>query len=95
MHYRLHLESGATIKEVQERLSHTNSKTMMTIYTHVTDKKSEETADKFVFLWMVRRQFFNIVFKQKKSLPRKRKALINIVVTTFVKSEIILQRFRL
>lgn len=46
-HCSLLFESGATIKEVQERLGHTDIKTTMNIYAHVTDKKREETADKF------------------------------------------------
>lgn len=46
-HCSLLFESGATIKEVQERMGHTDIKTTMNIYAHVTDRKREETADKF------------------------------------------------
>lgn len=46
-HCSLLFESGATIKEVQERLGHTDIKTTMNIYAHVTARKREETADKF------------------------------------------------
>ncbi len=46
-HCSLLFESGATIKEVQERMGHTDIKTKMNIYAHVTDRKREETADKF------------------------------------------------
>ncbi|MGI6155050.1 MAG: tyrosine-type recombinase/integrase [Enterococcus lemanii] len=46
-HCSLLFESGATIKEVQDRMGHTDIKTTMNIYAHVTDKKREETADKF------------------------------------------------
>ena len=34
------------MKEVQERLGHTNIKTTMDIYTHVTDSKKAETTEK-------------------------------------------------
>lgn len=46
-HCSLLFEAGATLKEVQERLGHTNIKTTMNIYTHVTQKAKEETAEKF------------------------------------------------
>lgn len=46
-HCSLLFESGATIKEVQERMGHTDIKTTMNIYAHVTDRKREETAHKF------------------------------------------------
>lgn len=46
-HCSLLFEAGASIKEVQERLGHTDIKTTMDIYTHVTEKAKEETADKF------------------------------------------------
>lgn len=46
-HCSLLFESGATIKEVQDRLGHTDIKTTMDIYTHVTEKAKEETAQKF------------------------------------------------
>jgi integrase len=46
-HCSLLFEAGATIKEVQDRLGHTDIKTTMNIYAHVTEKKREETAEKF------------------------------------------------
>lgn len=46
-HCSLLFESGATIKEVQERMGHTDIKTTMNIYAHVTDRQKEVTADKF------------------------------------------------
>lgn len=41
-------EAGATIKEVQDRLGHTDVKTTMDIYTHVTQKAKEGAIQKFV-----------------------------------------------
>lgn len=46
-HASLLFEAGATIKEVQDRLGHTNINTTMNIYTHVSQKKKDETAEKF------------------------------------------------
>lgn len=46
-HASLLFESGATIKEVQERLGHKDIKTTMNIYTHVTKKTRENVADNF------------------------------------------------
>jgi integrase len=46
-HASLLFEAGATIKEVQERLGHSDIKMTMNIYTHVTDHIKEQTADKF------------------------------------------------
>jgi len=36
-------EAGATIKEVQDRLSYSDIETTMIIYAHVTEKKKEGT----------------------------------------------------
>lgn len=47
-HASLLFESGASMKEVQERLGHANIKTTMDIYTHVTDSKKAETTEKLV-----------------------------------------------
>lgn len=47
-HASLLFASGATAKEVQERLGHTDIKTTMNIYTHVTEDKRKEAVDKFV-----------------------------------------------
>jgi integrase len=38
---------GASIKEVQERLGHTDVQMTMNIYTHVTNTLKEQTASKF------------------------------------------------
>lgn len=46
-HCSLLFESGASLKEVQDRLGHADIQTTMNIYTHVTEQKKEETADKF------------------------------------------------
>lgn len=46
-HASLLFESGANFKEVQERLGHTDISMTMNIYTHVTQKAQEETAQKF------------------------------------------------
>lgn len=46
-HASLLFESGASIKEVQDRLGHENIKTTMDIYTHVTESAREKTAEKF------------------------------------------------
>lgn len=46
-HCSLLFEAGATIKEVQERLGHTDVKTTMDIYTHVTKKTKAGTIEKF------------------------------------------------
>ncbi|CDK35087.1 probable integrase [Ligilactobacillus salivarius cp400] len=46
-HASLLFESGASIKEVQDRLGHENIKTTMDIYTHVTQSAREKTAEKF------------------------------------------------
>lgn len=40
-------EAGATIKEVQDRLGHSDVKTTMDIYTHVTQKAKEDAIQKF------------------------------------------------
>lgn len=47
-HASLMFASGATAKEVQERLGHTDIKTTMNIYTHLTDDKRQEAVDNFV-----------------------------------------------
>lgn len=46
-HCSLLFESGASIKEVQVRLGHTDIKTTTDIYAHVSKRKTEETADRF------------------------------------------------
>lgn len=46
-HASLLFEAGATIKEVQDRLGHSDVKTTMDIYTHVSKYARKETASKF------------------------------------------------
>ena len=46
-HCSLLFEAEATIKEVQDRLGHSDIQTTMNIYAHGTEKKKEETAQKF------------------------------------------------
>lgn len=46
-HCSLLFEAGASIKEVQDRLGHSDVQTTMNIYAHVTEKAKEKTADKF------------------------------------------------
>lgn len=46
-HCSLLFESGASIKEVQVRLGHTDVKTTMDIYAHVSKQQTEETANRF------------------------------------------------
>ncbi|HZH59522.1 MAG TPA: site-specific integrase [Metabacillus sp.] len=46
-HASLLFEAGASIKEVQEWLGHSDIQITMNIYTHVTDYLKEQTADKF------------------------------------------------
>ena len=38
---------GACIKDIRNRLGHTNIQATMTIYAHVTKKEKKDTADKF------------------------------------------------
>lgn len=40
-------ESGASVKEVQDRLGHSDIQTTMNIYAHVTEKAKKNTGDKF------------------------------------------------
>lgn len=46
-HCSLLFESEATIQEVQYRLGHSDIKTTMNIYNHVTEKMKQQTANKF------------------------------------------------
>lgn len=47
-HCSLLFEAGASIKEVQDRLGHSDVKTTLDIYTHVTKKAKEGAIQKFV-----------------------------------------------
>lgn len=46
-HCSILFEAGATIKEVQDRLSHSDIHTTMNIYAHVSKKAKENTTEKF------------------------------------------------
>lgn len=46
-HATIMIENGANIKDVQERLGHSNISTTMDIYVHNTDKMKNETVDIF------------------------------------------------
>lgn len=46
-HCSLLLEAGATIKEVQDRLGHSDIQTTMNIYAHVSKKAKEDAINKF------------------------------------------------
>ncbi|WP_305143797.1 site-specific integrase [Lysinibacillus sp. FSL M8-0337] len=46
-HCSLLFEAGASLKEVQDRLGHSDVKTTMDIYTHVTKKAQESAIQKF------------------------------------------------
>lgn len=46
-HCSLLFETGACIKEVQDRLSNSDVKTTMNIYAHVTEKAKEAAIQKF------------------------------------------------
>ena len=46
-HCSLLFESGFTIQEVQDRLGHSDLKTTMSVYAHVTEKQRDNRADKF------------------------------------------------
>lgn len=46
-HVSLLFEASATIKEVQSRLGHSDIKTTMDIYTHITTSSRKRLAEKF------------------------------------------------
>lgn len=46
-HASLLFEAGASLKDVQARLGHTDIQTTMNIYTHVTNEAKEKTAEMF------------------------------------------------
>lgn len=47
IHASLLFESGASVKEVQEKLGHADIQTTYNIYTHVTETKGKQTLDNF------------------------------------------------
>jgi len=47
-HASLLFEAGASIKEVQERLGHSDIKTTMNVYAHVSKHAKKDTVEKFV-----------------------------------------------
>ncbi|MEQ7171457.1 tyrosine-type recombinase/integrase [Enterococcus innesii] len=46
-HCSLLFEAGVSIKDVQERMGHTDIKTTMNIYAHVTEQRKEKNAHDF------------------------------------------------
>ncbi len=46
-HYSLLFEAGLSVKEVQDRLGHSDVQTTLNIYTHVTKKQKDVVAEKF------------------------------------------------
>ena len=49
-HCSLLFEAGATIKEVQDRLGHSDVQTTMNIYAHVTEKTKEKNSRKICYI---------------------------------------------
>ncbi|GAA0418858.1 hypothetical protein GCM10008934_07080 [Virgibacillus salarius] len=66
-HASLLFAAGASIKDVQSRIGHTDIKTTMDIYTHVTDEAKEKTAKRFQ-KYMVLAWVFNSQFGHEKAL---------------------------
>ena len=46
-HCSILFSMGASIKDVQARLGHTDIQTTMNIYDHVTKEEKKDTADRF------------------------------------------------
>lgn len=46
-HCSLLFEAGLSVKEVQDRLGHSDVQTTLNIYTHVTKKQKDVVAEKF------------------------------------------------
>lgn len=46
-HATMLLESGANIKDIQKRLSHSKLSTTMDTYSHVTNKMNEDSVNRF------------------------------------------------
>ena len=63
-HCSLLFESGASLKEVQVRLGHTDIRTTMDIYTHVSEQKKEETADRFA-------DYMNKLHEEKNGMVKR------------------------
>ena len=54
---------GASIKDVQARLGHTDIQTTMNIYAHVTKEEKKDTADKFARFYGKLKKFVNLNLK--------------------------------
>ncbi len=63
-HCSLLFESGASIKEVQVRLGHTDVRTTMDIYTHISEQKKEETADRFA-------DYMNKLYEEEEGMVKR------------------------
>ncbi|WP_430615849.1 hypothetical protein IGI71_002832 [Enterococcus sp. DIV1279b] len=80
-HCSLLFQSGASIKEVQVRLGHTDIKTTMDIYAHVSKRQTEETANRFANFMGDSKEYQesigmvkSMVKTQKKQTPAKMKS---------------------
>lgn len=88
-HCSLLFESGASLKEVQVRLGHTDIKTTMDIYTHVTKRQTEETANRFAdFMSSTEEkqgglQKVKSMVKSEKSRLSLSDSLLNVDLTMF------------
>lgn len=58
-------ESGASIKEVQDRLGHSDIQTTMNIYAHVTKDTKEKLLKCLLIVSAFKLTIFNYVLKQK------------------------------
>jgi len=64
-------ETGASLKDVQARLGHSDIKTTMDIYTHVTQTAREKLADQFQKITLIFNQGvltgYYFCYQRKKS----------------------------
>lgn len=77
-HCSLLFESGASLKEVQVRLGHTDIKTTMDIYTHVTKRQTEETANRFAHFMSSTEEKQGSLQKVKSMVKSEKKQTIPI-----------------